>query len=198
MKKGFTVAEMLVTLTIIGVIAVLTIPVVSQSMSAQYKQLYKTAFQNVESIVSELINDTALYPNGIFTEAESFCKNFSKKVNTIGNITCEENPELPGKPSFMTTNGMKWYLVNVTTNDFTSANAETCPDTGVKECLLIYVDVNGGKGKNTHEGADAQRDILRIYVSQSGKVYVPNDSNLAADGEGPERCYMTSDSDCPY
>ncbi|NLF83252.1 MAG: type II secretion system protein [Candidatus Gastranaerophilales bacterium] len=195
MKKGFTIAEVLVTLTILGVIATLTIPVVTQSMSAQYKQLYKAAFQNVESIVSELINDTALYPNGEFTTNADFCKHFAEKVNTIGydSDNCDgdsftTNP--PDSPNFVTTNGMKWYIMDVDDRFET-----TCPDSvspANDTCLHIYVDVNGSKGKNTNTGADTQRDILGIFVSKTGKLYVPE------YGEGPERCYMIGDSSCPY
>jgi prepilin-type N-terminal cleavage/methylation domain-containing protein len=183
MKKGFTLGEMVVAMAITAIICAMTIPVVTRSLVKQHKDAYKAAFKNVESVVDEMITDTSLYPGGEFTNGADFCSKFFDKANTIGASNCAAAPTIPTTPNFVTLNGMKWYFPGAgAIGTFNSA----CPDDVGNNCLLIYVDINGGKGKNTNTGDNAQRDILGVYVSKTGKVYTPEDT------DGPERSYLTN------
>lgn len=162
MKKGFSLAELLIALVIAGTIGAITIPVILRTMTDTSKPLYKAAFKNTELIVSDLVSDINLYPLGNFynpTDATYFCNNFANKVNTIGTVTCNTSTD-PVSPNFNTTNGMSWYFLN---NTFASS-------------VTIRVDVDGpSKGKDT-DGSD----ILGITITPTGKVLAPTstESNL--------------------
>ena len=58
--KGFTLAETLVTLSIIGVLAVLTLTTLGNKVDRN-KALFKKAYSITERTVVELVNDETLY-----------------------------------------------------------------------------------------------------------------------------------------
>ena len=184
MKKGFTLAEALITMAIIGIIMTLSIPAVIQSTN-DTKPLFKKAFSTVEDIVNELINDVSIFPTGQFTN-NSFCNNFFTKLNTIGydytTNTCANTyagikiPTGTGTvnvPNAVTSNAMEWYNFQ---KDFTAAQ---CPVELVSmECVSVSVDVNGNnKGADINTAGRANRDIFTIYITRTGKVYEPTTSD---------------------
>lgn len=60
-KSGFTLAEVLITLAIIGVVAAITIPaLVSKYQEVLYKAAYKKAFSDVNNAFQMLLNDGVL------------------------------------------------------------------------------------------------------------------------------------------
>lgn len=187
MKKGFSLAEMLVVLAIMGVLITLTISTIKQTSEKSMKTLYKAAYHNVETVVDELINDTALYPAGEFTD-NSLCEHFFDKVNYVGAFICTA-PSVPAASgdtntfSGTTSNGMRWYFMQ------DAFKPDYCYDptaaaTNGDACIHIYVDVNGAKGKNTYNDANPDNnDILSIYVFKTGKI--------AVEPNTPEATYLT-------
>jgi len=196
-QKGFTLAETLITMAIIGIIMALSIPVVIQSTN-DTDLLFKKAYNTVETTVGEMINDTALYPSGdLRTRIGSvgiFCSDFLDKINTVGTISCGKNDlttfDASGTPTgtaanATTTNSMVFYNLHFT--ESTSATAGFSPtncdgasngggatgiDTDIFSCVKISIDVNGAsKGANTHLD-QANKDIFDIYVTQTGKIAV--------------------------
>jgi prepilin-type N-terminal cleavage/methylation domain-containing protein len=154
-KKGFTLTETLVALAVISVIAAFTIPLLIEALPDNNKFLFKSAYKLAENIVSELVADNSLYPNGSFTNATDssfFCDNFSDKVNTIGTVTCTGN-DTPGSgvPNFTTSNGMKWWGFN---NAFSATEN-------------IWVDIDGEAGNGV-----VGEDVLRINIGNNGKLYI--------------------------
>lgn len=59
--KGFTLAETLVTLSVIGVIAVLTVATLGNKIDRN-KAMFKKAYSITERTVVELVNDETYYP----------------------------------------------------------------------------------------------------------------------------------------
>ena len=168
MKRGFSIAEMFVSLAIIGILSALTIPLIIQSTSSNTKVLYKAAYKNVESVINELINDVTLYPSGEFIN-NTFCSNFFAKINTIGTVNCANTftAAIPDTQNVVTSNGMRWYNID---NDF---GTDACPGGASGSCVKISIDVDGaGKGINLNSGDD--KDILDIYIFQTGKITVPS------------------------
>ena len=191
MRKAFTLAETLITMAIIGVIMALSIPAVIQSTN-DTKPLFKKAYNSVESIVSDLANNTALYPTGDLSLPASgnFCTNFFSELNTIGTVSCGNAAAVTPSTSNMdatATNAMLWYNLHPLTaftipaadTAFTTGNCDTAttgiditgtPATNI--CVKILIDVNGAnKGANTTAAQD-NRDIFTVYVTNSGKVTV--------------------------
>jgi len=171
-KKGMSFGEMITALAIMGILSAVTIPLILNSNSKNLKTLYKAAYSNVESVINELINDISLYPTGEFTN-NTFCANFFAKVNTIGAVSCANTftSTIPGSPNATTSNGMRWYNMD---NDF---GTDTCPDGATGNCVKISIDVDGaGKGANSDSVSDDNRDILDVYIFDTGKITVPSGS----------------------
>ncbi len=106
MKKGFTLAEMLIALGVMGGILAITIPVAINSGGNQVGPLFKSAFKNTETLVGDLINDVSLYPAGKLTE-DTFCNNFFSKLNTVGTVD-DTTSTIPDAHNAPTPKGMRW------------------------------------------------------------------------------------------
>lgn len=61
---GFTMAEMLVCLSVISIIATILIPSIGNLRPNKTKAMFKKAYQVTERVVYELVNDIELYPEG--------------------------------------------------------------------------------------------------------------------------------------
>jgi len=154
MKKAFTLAETLIVLVIIGVIASLTIPTLMKNVSYNNdKVLFKSAYKIVETAVSDLISDVAIYPAGQLDI--TLCNNFANKMNTLGNINCTSSDYGNKMPNFVTSNGMAWYGLDLA--DFNPV-----------DYTIFGVDIDGiNKGTNT-----LHSDIMAIRLYKTGKVTV--------------------------
>jgi len=62
-KKGFTLTELLIALAVIGVLIAILMPVIMNIMPNQKVMMAKRANYTIESVVSNLLNDSACYPN---------------------------------------------------------------------------------------------------------------------------------------
>lgn len=62
--KGFTLAELMVCLALISIIATLMMPAISKLKPNKNKIMFKKAYSIAERTVSELIDDADLYPTG--------------------------------------------------------------------------------------------------------------------------------------
>ncbi len=174
-KKGMSFGEMLAALMIIGIVAAMSIPVLKNTNIRNLKTLYKAAYNNLETVINELINDISIYPSGEFTN-NTFCANFFAKVNTIGGVSCSNafTSTIPGSPNAITSNGMRWYNMQ---KDF---GTDACPDGLSGNCIKVSIDVDGaGKGVNDNTASDDVRDILDVYIFDTGKITVPSGSKEA-------------------
>ena len=66
MKKGFTLAEILIVLTVIGILTAILLPVAFQSAPDENVMKFKKANSTLGTIVRELINADKYYANGDF------------------------------------------------------------------------------------------------------------------------------------
>ncbi|HIU85839.1 TPA: type II secretion system protein [Candidatus Spyradomonas excrementavium] len=168
MKKAFTLAEALIALMIIGVIAALLLRTLNRVTPDKEKVMYIKAYHTLEQVVADTINDPSKYDQEIgatsaadFSQApldlwgtsisgasgcnsvgqsNALCCFMADKVNIIGTGNCSAND------NFTTTNGIKWSGVN-----------------GGSYPKTITVDVNGDEDGGTYS----------IIVNSDGKVYPP-------------------------
>jgi prepilin-type N-terminal cleavage/methylation domain-containing protein len=63
MKKGFTLQELLITLGIIGIVAAVLAPAISNISPNKYKTRYMKAYNTLTRIVTDMIEDEDLFPN---------------------------------------------------------------------------------------------------------------------------------------
>lgn len=100
--KGFTLSEVMISLTVISVIMLFYIPV-HKTVTQQYTTLGFAAFENLNAISKELMSGHAVNEGGehiMATEVDgsgrsilntvdsAFCKNFFDVTNSLGNPNC--------------------------------------------------------------------------------------------------------------
>ena len=149
--KGFTVAETLVTLGIIGVIAAVVLPILNDTKPNEEMIMLKKAYYNTARVVSELINDEELYPeydedavqagfsnraaatyNGAsYSGASKFCNLFAAKLNAK-DVNCSARRGVNDGGNFKTIDGIVWSMPF---GDFSGTE-------------YIAVDTNGAKRNN--------------------------------------------------
>lgn len=187
MKKGFTLAEVLITLVIIGVIAAMTIPTL---MNSTNQQEFRVGLKKAISAVNQAVSlNYALEGKSIgddeLNSSANVVKNlFQKRMSVISTATTDvafatASDVTPGTDNvFYTADGMR-YAINVGT----TANYDSDANEYYYGYLLI--DVNGDKGPNTlTTDGKAPRDtyIATVYGNRvvagkpgatSGYEYAP-------------------------
>lgn len=216
MKKqflGFTLAEVLIVLGIIGIVAEMTIP----SMISNFQDsLYKTAYKKAYSVASQAWS--AAYAEGALTLCPSWfdgsgntCNqdNFNvfkskfKVLKDCGtttancwNMSGEQSwggSPTTSAPSFIDASGMSWSKLSSTTT--------TSPE--------LLVDTNGNKGPNAY-GKD-RAIFVPFYSSYNNGAYKTNvpeiylypdfpnsDTTNWANNEQLNRCPSMNISPCYY
>lgn len=167
--SGFTLAEVLITLGIIGVVAALTIPsLMNSTQDNEFKSALKEANTILSQAIVKMTTDNGGTLTGICASNDSVCfKNMIKQYvkytkecdNTIITNGCwVTNTSLDGTTintnafpdsGLVLQNGMmmsfQWVSSSCTYSDGNSSNWK---------CARIDVDVNGAKGPNKF-GKDA-------------------------------------------
>lgn len=198
-KKAFTMAEVLITLAILAIIAAFIIPILIETTPNENRILYKKMFHEIATGVQNLINDNSKYAEpkaGFLTpmdETKGFCDEFVAMINTVGNVDCTasaapSNGDKTGY-NFITTNGAKlWGFGGTAFASGTGAGCTAEPKDGDTCYITVYIDTNGDAGPNrlaTAGDYDADRFKMRLYAS--GKVATGPDTEFPIENE-----YMSS------
>ena len=157
-KSGFTLAEVLVTLMIIGVIAAMTIPSLMQSTA---QQEYKAAYKKAVSMINQAVTlnyaldgrDATDYPGS------SFFSLLTQRLNVMSSNTSTQE--------MYTADGM-WFKSTsdnyggIEPNSNCNANDQA---TTKNACAMVTVDVNGAKGPNKETTSTTRIfDIFTIVI----------------------------------
>jgi prepilin-type N-terminal cleavage/methylation domain-containing protein len=146
-KSGFTLAEVLITLAIIGVVASISIPAV---MGSTNQQEYKTAFKKAVSVLNQAIT-TSIALDATDTASCTDCSAagapggaalanyFRNKLN----VTADG----PDGNSFYTSDGFLYQFYKNAATPCDVSNSTTSVDFASAACIVL-VDVNGQKGPN--------------------------------------------------
>lgn len=151
-KSGFTLAEVLVTLMIIGVIAAMTIPSLMQSTA---QQEYKAAFKKAVSMLNQAV--TLNYAldglDGTDYTGTSFYNLMTQRLNVMSSTAA--NAEL------YTADGMYFKAL---ADDASACAVEAAMDES-NICSVVQVDVNGMKGPNkASEATNKVYDIFTVAI----------------------------------
>ncbi len=196
-KNAFTLAELMVTLTVCAFLAALLLPAIAYIRPDKTKVLFKKAYYVAERMVYELVNDEDFYPTtgetvglantvmasylgytyGGDTDADAkskFCKLFARKVNTTTDDVHCDNAH--SKPTITYTGGGAFKEPSLVTTDGIawylpySKFDKVAGDTSE----IIYVDVNNEAEPNCLYNANTcpRPDIFEIHVEPDGKMYV--------------------------
>ncbi len=148
-KSGFTLAEVLITLVIIGVIAAMTVPTLMNNTQGQEN---KTAFKKAISTMNQaLTTEYALEGN---TAASVSIIDIMKKRTNVINTQAGWPPAQTGD-NIATADGMIYRFIEEGHQDGCSgeppvdgSNIDTFDIYSSSHCAFGYVDVNGVKGPN--------------------------------------------------
>ena len=155
-KSGFTLAEVLVTLMIIGVIAAMTIPSLMQSTA---QQEYRAAFKKAVSMINQAVTLNYALEGRDATDysAANFIHLMTQRLNVMS---------MDGSDAMYTADGM-WFKAGqqgggVSASSNCNANDSAVP---TNVCSVVTVDVNGMKGPNRETTATTRIfDIFTIAV----------------------------------
>jgi prepilin-type N-terminal cleavage/methylation domain-containing protein len=178
MKKAFTLAEILITLGIIGIVAALTIPaLINDANNLKFESAFKKAFSllNETSILLKSDNSNSLV--GVYNNSDYAIDAFCEKLKCINKCHMADDrtncfrgsnwkmldgragwtnyATEPGHVSATIADGMQldmWWSPNCSMPN--GLNNDICSE--------IVVDVNGGQAPNT-----AGRDMFYFYLSQT-------------------------------
>lgn len=198
---AFTLAEVLITLGIIGVVAVLTIPtLINNIQDEQYKAAWKKTYSMFANATQKIVSDNGGSIKDIITESDDTMK-----------VLYEENLIVSSKCDDPTSNGKCWHnngtwtLLNKSAPTDTMAGEiwfiggtagnilsdgtlvrymsfDKCTQHTANNCGYIMVDVNGFKKPNV-----VGKDIYAMHLTPT-KLY-PFGSN--ADGN-EDTCTATT------
>ena len=172
MAKGFSLAEVLIVVACVIVIALLCLQVLKKIIPAREARMFKKAYNLTARLVPSMVHDEDLYPEvdgknapqflgnteWVIYEGKKyegttkFCGLFAAKINALSEVSCIANASLDGKATLKTNDGIVWVL----------------PITDFKELKtpgIIQIDTNGAKKPNK-DGYDR----YKIYVYQDGTV----------------------------
>ena len=157
-KSGFTLAEVLVTLMIIGVIAAMTIPSLMQSTA---QQEFRAAFKKAVSMINQAVTLNYALDGMDATDytGESFFDIMSQRLNVLSSV--------PASFEMYTADGMWFKASNDALGAAGSPMACNVNDSATEGniCSVVQVDVNGMKGPNKPTQSTTRvYDIFTIAV----------------------------------
>lgn len=166
-RGGFTLAEVLITLTIIGVVAALTIPtLISNTNTSKYQTAFKKNISVLnQALLTSKIDGTASLASGIGTASE-LAKVFTVSLNVIANHNVGTHSEV-----IWLSDGTKIAFVDIT-------SVPSCPDSLVlsgdevvlaSNCYAI-IDVNGDKGPNDVATEANFSDVYVVGITQNSVI----------------------------
>jgi len=187
-NTGFTLAEVLITLGIIGVVAAMTIPtLVANSQKAQYVTALKKVYTNFNQSLIQYSADNGcvgdLKCTGLFGGDSSavgtilapyfqiakncgvglgcFSKNISGNIDGTGVRTSNINSNSTGGSAiykFITADGI--HIALLSNENCGPYDSSGATHSMDQVCGSLYIDVNGDKGPN-----NMGRDIFQFYIT---------------------------------
>lgn len=181
-KLGFTLAEVLITLVIIGVIAAMTVPTLMNNTQGQEN---KTAFKKAISSMNQAL--TAEFSlEGNTASSLSLAKIMKKRTNIITKVDAWPGGKLPGSAIaadsevgiFATSDGIIYNIPDGAGNECSGEPAYAQTDFKIYEadnCGVGAVDVNGIKGPNQHVTSSSKPQDQFTFTIFATKV-IPGES----------------------
>lgn len=192
-KNGFTMAEVVIALMIVGAMMVILFPIIRDNSPDQDKIMFRKAFNALSQAVSNMQFDDNNYPEsatnptsdtgqtvprgfnnqpGTFTAGTKFCTLLADQLNTIGAVTCGSTVTCntvasTGWGSFTTSDGVVWRTME---GAGTACN-RTCTDS---DCTVVFP-----LNRSNHAYQS------KVFVDVDGPSRGPNcstDSNAATLG----------------
>lgn len=162
-KLGFTLAEVLITLVIIGVIAAMTVPTLMNNTNAQeFRSALKKAISGANQALTLHYALEGLGAQDYTSEGELIKDVFKKRMNvissdaqysgSIGECTPNGASNADAANYFTTQDGITFCITGFTVGDTDSQDGE-CNSYNTVPCVSgdapnLWIDVNGEKNPN--------------------------------------------------
>ena len=172
-KLGFTLAEVLITLVIIGVIAAMTVPTLMNNTNAQeFRSALKKAISAtnqaltlhyaLEGLTAQDYTSASALVDGVFKTRMSVIEGSTAFTNSA----CSEQGGV-----FTTSDGMMYCVTNWSRSDGDTDENGTCNAFNTVPCATattspnLWIDVNGAKKPNTiTTSAKRPKDIYQAMI----------------------------------
>lgn len=176
-KSGFTLAEVLITLVIIGVIAAMTVPTLMNNTNSQE---FRSALKKAISALNQAVTMHYALEGSLvseYTSAESVVANvFSSRLNVINSGSAdttrwagtETGAACTSGQVFITADGIAYCILNFSSSNNASTGA--CDNFGNNPCTAsagpnVLIDVNGLKKPNKLTTTSSQpKDIYQAWL----------------------------------
>lgn len=158
-KEAFTLSEVLLVLSAIGVVAALTIPTLTTNLQDQrYKTAYKKAFSDASQAWNMALNNNLPVPQVAWHDTASSSTNFNafmssfeiiKECNSNNNSSCWATGEtFYGHPvssdhAFIDKAGRAWSLHGDDPTITLDVNGNSLPNKYGKDRFVIYEEASG-------------------------------------------------------
>lgn len=187
-KLGFTLAEVLITLVIIGVIAAMTVPTLMNNTNAQeFRSALKKAVSGVNQALTLHYALEGLGAQDYSDENQIITELFEKRMNIVdgaytanyvlqdpdGDTGCTPSNADGSKTAFTTQDGIIFCLNNWAVSDGDDATGQggVCNSYNTTPCstdgtaINLFIDVNGEKNPNRATKNSAQpRDQYWAHI----------------------------------
>lgn len=184
--KAFTMAEIMITMMIIGIVSLATYGVTRAQTSYATKYQYYSTFINLQKAIGQLLADgytlsgsTTIYKslptNGNRTSAnvtnpDGLCHRLTEIMNTVGPISYTKTATdatiftiVGNNQNFTTTNGTRYFgFGQLVANGATPYN--------------VYVDIDGSKGSSV-----LNTDVMKFIINTDGSIFPDPASKGATD-----------------
>ncbi len=171
LKCGFTLAEILITLSIIGVVAALTVPaVVSSAADRALIAAAKKAYNTMQKSYLQLSNEDP----GALTRVDTRSSNLLKELAPYLNVaeTCFETVGCFPDVHYGSKAG--WDAGNYSTNtDSHKLRLADGMSLSSDSLFHVTIDVNGSDGPNVYG-----KDLLNFTFHHEGSKVIPFSDNL--------------------
>ena len=181
-NNAFTLAEVLITLVIIGVIASMTIPtLINKTNKQEYVSRLKKAYSTFAQVTNRIIAENGtpdnwhLKGNRSYDEAsENFGKLYQKYLSSAKQCTSSQRGCFSSVVKDMggsnfdsvysdSSNYYRLLLSDGSTVLFDGNIFDDCTIGSMSGCSYFFVDVNGEKGPNV-----AGRDVFQFFIAKNG------------------------------
>lgn len=166
-KFAFTLSEVLVTMSIIGVISALTVPTLvnNYQRKAQAVQLRK-AVTEIASAIDMLITEEGKSKFSATTEYNNLDTLVSNRLKIIKTCSKDETGECFSNEKYNSINGGTGTTFSCAGNSYVLAGSSAiCLSKTTNDSIKVNIDINGNQGPNI-----GGRDMYEFYIRPEGDV----------------------------
>lgn len=170
-KFAFTLSEVLVTMSIIGVISALTVPTLINSYQRKaYSVQLRKVVNDISNAVDMLITEEGKTKFSATTEYANLDTFVTRRFKTIKTCSKEQTNQCFASENYGSINGEFNHAFTCDGNSYVLANSaaiciERNPNSMYGNIPLVKVDINGQEGPNI-----GGRDMFTFLISSNGEI----------------------------